>query len=66
MALSISLTGSIIIKFGEEAGERIYKVEQSGDRFYVVGLTDGYNGYEGEGFKKLDAAIRYASELIQG
>lgn len=44
----------------------IYLVEQGDDgRFYITSKTNGYNGYEGEGYALLEDAIRDAKFLLR-
>jgi hypothetical protein len=61
MATKIQLVGDIRIT---GVNNEIFIIEQSDlDRFYITS-TNGYNGYEGSGFKSLVSAINHVNKMI--
>lgn len=41
-----------------------YKIEQSENGKFYITSNNGYNGYEGNGFPKIEVAIKCARKMI--
>lgn len=54
------------IEISEPQIDDVYNIEQCEDtkRFYIVS-DNGYNGYEGDGHKTLESAIKHCKKMIK-
>lgn len=53
------------IKITEPLIRDTYFIEQNHDKRFYVTSDNGYNGFEGKGFKELEHAIRNVKEMIK-
>jgi len=43
----------------------VYFIEQADDNKFYITSTNGYNGYEAEGYIDLEKAIKHVKEMIK-
>lgn len=53
------------IKISEPQINDVYFIEQAENKKFYITSEKGYNGYEGEGHKTLEAAIKNVNRLIK-
>lgn len=53
------------IKLTEPSISEIYYIEQDDNKRFYVTSSKGLNGYEGEGYATLEAALRYVKISIK-